>query len=105
MAYYGWFFGGMNDDDSQADQSGTYALHTLSEDETIARLATGIKRFQLPDEFNHIRLYQDIVKSGKCAYVARAAFQLSEVFTNRRQYPKAAEYLSAQLKPSPERHL
>ena len=37
------------------DESGTYALHTLGENETIARLATGIKRFKLPDEFNSSR--------------------------------------------------
>ena len=29
-----------------------YALHTLGEDETIAKLATGVKRFTLPDEFS-----------------------------------------------------
>src|SRR5262249_55972623 len=49
MAYYGRSFSG---DDRGKDTSGTYALHTLSETETIARLATGIKRFELPDEFN-----------------------------------------------------
>ena len=32
------------------DKSGPYALHTLSDDETIARLATGLKRFKLPAE-------------------------------------------------------
>ena len=33
---------------------------TLKDDETIARLATGIKRFTLPDEFNPIKIYQTI---------------------------------------------
>ena len=37
-----------------------YALDTLRDDETIARLATGIKRFTLPDEFNPIKIYQEI---------------------------------------------
>ena len=40
----------------------TCALHTLGEDETIARLATGIKRFKLPDEFNFIKIYQQIAR-------------------------------------------
>ncbi|MHC4180944.1 MAG: alpha-2-macroglobulin, partial [Planctomycetota bacterium] len=58
MAYFGWRFGRMQTDDTQQDESGTYALHTLDENETIARLATGIKRFELPDEFNFIKIYQ-----------------------------------------------
>ena len=45
-----------------------YALDTLQDDETIARLATGVKRFKLPDEFNPIKIYQIIAgdpKTGK----------------------------------------
>ncbi len=45
------------DDDTKKNESGTYALQTLGDDETIARLATGIKRFKLPDEFNYIKIY------------------------------------------------
>ena len=63
------------------DESGTFALHTLKENETIARLASGIKRFELPDEFNHVKLYQQIDYDE----------QLANIFQNRRQYPKAAE--------------
>ena len=40
------------------DKTGTFALHTLKDDETIAQLATGIKRFKLPDEFNWIKIYR-----------------------------------------------
>ena len=57
MAYYGCRFRG-SDDDDEDNKTGTFALHTLNDDETIARLATGIKRFKLPDEFNFIKLYQ-----------------------------------------------
>ena len=62
MAYYGRFFCRQDDDDERRrkNESGTYALHTLDDDETIARLATGIKRFKLPDEFNFIKIYQQI---------------------------------------------
>src|SRR5690606_32116012 len=42
----------------EGDESGPYAVGTLADTETIARLATGIKRFTLPDEFNFIRIYQ-----------------------------------------------
>ena len=92
MAEYGWFFGRVQIDDTQKHESGTYALHTLDENETIARLATGIKRFKLPDEFNFIKIYQEI--AGKQAGGRRigAMDRLAQIFENRRQYPKAAEY-------------
>src|SRR5205085_9756534 len=49
------------DDDTKKDESGTYALHTLKETETIAKLANGVKRFTLPDEFNYLKLYQHVI--------------------------------------------
>src|SRR5205085_2696392 len=36
---------------SGTDKDGTFSLHTLKDTETIARLATGVQRFNLPDEF------------------------------------------------------
>src|SRR5215831_11888257 len=54
MAYYGWRQ--QSDDDTEKDESGTYALQTLEDKETIARLANGIKRFAVPDEFNWIAI-------------------------------------------------
>ncbi len=92
MAEYGWFFGRSQTDDTQKHESGTYALHTLGEDETIARLATGIKRFKLPDEFNFIKIYQEVAgkQAGGCRIEALS--HLAQLFENRRQYPKAAEY-------------
>jgi len=88
MAYYGWRFGRMQTDDTK-DESGTYALHTLGEDETIARLATGVKRFKLPDEFNFIKVYQKIVEEPQTGFAEQALVQLAGIFENRRQYPKA----------------
>ncbi|MGE0761204.1 MAG: MG2 domain-containing protein, partial [Pirellulaceae bacterium] len=72
--------------------SGRYALHTLGEQETIARLATGIKRFELPDEFNFIRIYQAIVAEPRTGHSEDALNRLAEIFENRRQYPQAAEH-------------
>src|SRR5439155_1290862 len=60
--------------------------------ETIAKLASGIKRFELPDEFNPIKLYQQIVTEPKTGYGEDALRQLAQVFANRRQYPRAATY-------------
>ena len=59
-----------------------YALDTLTDDETIARLATGIKRFKLPDEFNPIKIYQAIADDPKTGHgedaLARAGVDLRE---------------------------
>jgi hypothetical protein len=90
MAQYGQLFGrGGDDSDTQKDESGPYALHTLGEDETIARLATGIKRFKLPDEFNYIKIIRELVQTK--AYSTEPSTTLAEIFENRRQYPKAAD--------------
>jgi len=56
----GFGFGGASDDDTKKNESGTYDLHTLKDEETIAKLASGIKRFKLPDEFNSIKIYQQV---------------------------------------------
>jgi len=90
MAYFGNRFGG-SDDDTKKDESGTYAVHTLAEDETIARLATGIKRFKLPDEFNYIKIFQQIAARGKSPQGEQALDGLSQMYEDRRQYVKAAE--------------
>jgi hypothetical protein len=80
------------DAQDDSDATGTFALHTLAENETIARLATGMKRLELPDEFNHIRIYQQIAAEPRTGRGASALDALAQVFENRRQYPKAAEH-------------
>ncbi|HSG72609.1 MAG TPA: alpha-2-macroglobulin, partial [Planctomycetaceae bacterium] len=77
-------------DDPDQNESNPYAVGSLSDDETIARLATGIKRFSLPDEFNFIKLYREVIEAGKNSHDAAAYEQLAGVYTNRRQFPKAA---------------
>jgi hypothetical protein len=89
MAYYGAFFGRMPE---EGDESGAYALHTLAEDETIARLAIGIKRFKLPDEFNYIRVLQKVVDEPQTGNAIEALERLANEFLNRRQYAKAADH-------------
>ncbi len=80
MAQWGRSFGRMETDDTKADESGTYALHTLGENETIARLATGIKRLELPDEFNFIKIYQQVAAEPKTGYAEKALGQLAANF-------------------------
>ena len=61
------------------------SLRTLQDNETIAKLATGIRRFELPDDLNFIAMYQD--EGGNPDFV-------SQIYLDRQQYTKAAELLS-----------
>ncbi|MEZ6147360.1 MAG: hypothetical protein R3B91_18435 [Planctomycetaceae bacterium] len=72
------------------DESGPYAVHTLSDDETIARLATGVKRFTLPDEFNFIRIYQQLTQD-ESGFADPSLQQLAQIYEDRQRYPKAAQ--------------
>ncbi len=78
-----------------AETTGIWALDTLGEDETIARLATGVKRFKLPDDQNFIKLLQQVAEDKGKSSAHRdveALSNLGQIFENRRQYPRAAEY-------------
>ena len=77
------------EDDAPA---GPFAVHTLGEDETIARLASGVKRFSLPPESNYIRILRDLAGTPRASTRWNAARTLAEVFENRRQYDKAVEF-------------
>lgn len=95
MQQYNWarpYFGAPQQDDGSEDESGTYALHTLTESETIAKLATGIKRFDLPDDYNFLKIWKTIADEPATGGGENALNQLAQIFENRRQYPKAAEY-------------
>lgn len=97
MAEYGWAFRRAADDESSALK--TFAIHTLAEDETMARLASGIKRFRLPDEFNFLRLYRQIADDPKASgYGESALNDLASIYENRRQYPQAAECWTRSIK-------
>jgi uncharacterized protein YfaS (alpha-2-macroglobulin family) len=92
MADYGWWFARQTDSADVAKS--TFDLHTLTENETIARLATGIKRFTLPDDQNPVALYKQIASeaaSGSGDWSA-AIGSLASEFEDRRQYNRAAEF-------------
>ncbi|MGL4595260.1 MAG: alpha-2-macroglobulin family protein [Thermoguttaceae bacterium] len=86
------FFQNRNED-SVARTTDILSLETLADSETIANLATGIKRFTLPDEFNYIKLYQKIAELKNKHRAVGALLSLAEIAQNRLQFPKAAEYL------------
>ncbi len=89
LQQYQWFFAPRNTDDEDETPQ-LLQLSTLADNETLARLATGIKRFKLPDEFNHIQVWRELIED-KDAQRGSAYDQLASVFENRRHYPKAAE--------------
>ena len=90
---YGGLFGrGGDDDDTKKDESGPFAVNSLSETETIARLANGIKRFNLPPEFNYIKLLQKVADTDKTSAGEESLDLLAQIFENRQQYDRAAGY-------------
>ncbi|HNS33371.1 MAG TPA: alpha-2-macroglobulin, partial [bacterium] len=92
MSQYRGYFNRTAEDDTKKNESGPYAVHTLEENETIARLATGIKRFKLPDEFNYIKIYRQIADQDKnTGHGQQSLYRLADIFENRMQYVKAAE--------------
>lgn len=86
-----------DDDEFSGRDDGPFSVSSLSDDETIARLATGVKRFDLPEEFNYIRIYRNLAASGK-ADGERALNALADIYRNRRQYPEAAAVLRENIK-------
>ncbi len=98
MAYYGWRFGSIDDQDDGDKKTGTFALHTLKDKETIARLATGLKRFDIPDEFNWIKVYERIADRARTSWGETALGNLGQEYEDRRQYPRAAEMWKRAIK-------
>ncbi len=74
-----------------AERTGTWALHTLGDTEAIARLATGVRRLTLPEEYRFIALYREIADRRQGPYAADALERLGEIYENRRQFERAAQ--------------
>ena len=96
LADYAWAFDRQAGDDAVPGK--TFALHTLAGDETIARLATGVKRFRLPDEFNFLRLYRNLADNARSGYAESALHELAGIYENRRQYVEAADCWKRSIK-------
>lgn len=95
-SWAGWPRIAGDDENGKPNDAGPYAVHTLADDETIAKLATGVKRFTLPAEFSFVRLYKSVAErkdaSREDADTLRAIEALAQLYEDRRQYPKAAEW-------------
>ena len=87
MRSYSWF-GSLDMD----QQKGMLQLHTLTDDETLAKLATGVKRFQLPDDQNFIQIYKKLSETRETS-----ADSLIQIYLDRRQHEKAAKLLESTI--------
>jgi uncharacterized protein YfaS (alpha-2-macroglobulin family)/tetratricopeptide (TPR) repeat protein len=92
MRSFGWFSGMAMD-----DQKGILQLHTLADDETVAKLANGVKRFKLPDDQNFIRIYRELSKTDP-----HAADRLIQIYLDRRQHEKAVVLLKETIEQFPK---
>ena len=93
---YHFFF--RDETDSSAEEpaaDGVWSLETLAGDETIARLATGVKKFKLPDNQNYLKFYEKVYENGGPAQKYQAGLALASEYQNRRQFVTAAEYYKA----------
>ncbi len=84
-------------DGEKPKDSGEWAAHELADSETIAKLTTGVKRFTLTDEFNHITILKAVIARND-GEKREALESLINERMNRHQYPQAAELLREELK-------
>ncbi len=91
---------GEGDDEAQIKQ-GIVDLPSLAENETITRLATGIKRHTLPEEFDYLGLLKELA-SGTSPSAAPALGLRARLFETRRQRDHAAEAWRVLLDRFPE---
>jgi len=78
-------------------QKGMLEVHTLTDEESLAKLADGVKRFKLPTDHHFIALYQrayeiSVSQRLKDPVGAEAGQKLVEVYLSRRQYTNAAAW-------------
>ena len=82
---------------SNDEQNGNHSImqvHTLKDNETIARLANTIKRFELPDSQNYIKIYKQLWQQGD----TDSGDRLVSIYLDRRMYEKAASLLKEIIK-------
>jgi len=101
---WGLFLPRSGESSGAPDENGPWSVSSLKETETIARLATGVKRFSLPDEFNFIKIYQEIAdprNESHSGYQEPALDELARLFSDRQQYERSADYWKESLKRFP----
>lgn len=98
------FFDGAKEDnkDIKDEKTGVFQIHTLADNETIARLAGGIQRFTLDDIYNPIKIYQELSTKRDTGFDLQGLQRLVAIYSNRRQYTKAADTLKRLLELDPK---
>jgi uncharacterized protein YfaS (alpha-2-macroglobulin family) len=94
LVQQGWFRP-MEDSDGPLLETSALAVETLNDDETIARLATGVRRFTLPEGHRFIAIYRK----------HNSYTTLADIFLNRNQRPKAVEATRAAIKAEANRDI
>ena len=92
LASYGALYGRGRPLDEKKDKSNPYEVHTLTDTETIAKLAVGVRRFDLPEAFNFILMFKAMLAGSNSGYAGNAARALAQIYENRRQYDHAVTY-------------
>lgn len=90
LSQFAWMRRTSDSDDTKS----ILTLHTMDDSETTAKLAAGVKRFTLPQEFNHLAQYRKTIENGGDKR-NNAANALAQIYLNRRQYSKAVELISS----------
>ena len=106
LASYSSFFYRAADTDEagKRGKTGTWELHTLTDSETIAKLATGVTRFTLPEGFRYLDIYREVA-AGTGDDAQQAADRIASIHENRRQYVTAAKDWQEAIKRfGPGRH-
>jgi uncharacterized protein YfaS (alpha-2-macroglobulin family) len=95
MAAYGRYFPWgrpAEEKEIKKQESGPYDVHTLADTETIAKLATGVQRFNLPDSFNYIKLFEELADRSGGSHRGNAIAVLAGIYENRRRYERAVTF-------------
>ena len=94
LSEYGFRFDAGEDEGSTKSSIAT--LHTLKDDETVAKLATGPKRFALPEGANFLRLYETLAEDAEASADMRVSawLEIADELRDRRQYSRAVEALT-----------
>jgi len=82
---------GRNSDTNVEQETGTWALPTLKSTETIAKLATGVKRLTLREDYQYVETFLKLLNAPQNSHGEQAAYQLAQVYEDRQQYELAAE--------------
>jgi uncharacterized protein YfaS (alpha-2-macroglobulin family)/tetratricopeptide (TPR) repeat protein len=85
----------------QPREASLHNAHLLPDNETIARLATGVRRFAVPDEFNCLVVAQAIAARGDGLQTQALELLIGERM-QRHQYPQAAALLKRLLEVVPQ---